>query len=171
MSYSYFCNNFYFNSFLFLLDIIFICFSSNSPFLVSPQKLPIPLHLSVLLWGFFPPTHSHLPTLVFAYTGTSNLHRTKDLSSHWCLTRPSSAIYALEPWDPLFCWWLSPWVLWEVWFVHIVVLPIRLQTPSNPSVLPLTPPLGTLWSVWWLAVSISLCSCQALSEPLRRKSY
>ena len=126
------------------------------------------------LWyyeGVRPPTHSHFPTLACAYTGALNLHRTKDLSSHWCLTRPSSAIYALEPWDPLFCWWLSPWVLWEVWFVHIVVLPIRLQTPSNPSVLPLTPPLGTLWSVWWLAVSISLCSCQALSEPLRRKSY
>ena len=66
---------------------------------------------------------------------------------------------------------LSPWVLWTVWLVHIVVLPIRLQTPSAPSVLPLTAPLGTPWSVWLLAVSISLCSCQALAEPLRRQSY
>ena len=170
MTYLYvvFCEYFYFNLIYLLCDNIFIYISNNSPFLVSPQKLPIPLPLPVLLCA---PTHSHFPTLACGYTGALNLHRTKDLSSHWCLTRPSSAIYALEPWDPLFCWWLSPWVLWEVWFVHIVVLPIRLQTPSNPSVLPLTPPLGTLWSVWWLAVSISLCSCQALKEPLRRKSY
>ena len=59
MSYSYFCNNFYFNSFLFLLDIIFICFSSNSPFLVSPQKLPIPLHICASMRIF--PTHTLPP--------------------------------------------------------------------------------------------------------------
>jgi hypothetical protein len=29
------------------------------------------------------------------------------------------------------------------WLVDIVVLPMRLQTPSAPSVLPLTPLLGT----------------------------
>jgi hypothetical protein len=46
-----------------------------------------------------------------------------------------------------------------------------LQTPSAPSVLSLTPPLGTLSSVQWLAVSICLCFCQALAGPLRRQSY
>ncbi|KRX11800.1 hypothetical protein T07_8521 [Trichinella nelsoni] len=37
-----------------------------------------------------------------------------------------------------------------------------LQTPSAPSVLSLTPPLGTPHSVQWLA---------ALAEPLRRQLY
>jgi hypothetical protein len=46
-----------------------------------------------------------------------------------------------------------------------------LQIPSAPSVLSLTPPLGSLCSVQWLAVSICLCICQALAEPLRRQLY
>jgi hypothetical protein len=44
--------------------------------------------------------------------------------------------------------------------VDTVVLPLELQTPSAPSVLSLTPPLGTPCSVQWLAVSIHLCICQ-----------
>ena len=80
----------------------------------------------------------------------------------------------LEPWAPsciLFGWWFSPCELWGVWLVDIVVLPMGLQTPSAPSVLSLTPPLGTLCSVQWLAVSIHLCICQPLAEPLRRQLY
>ena len=53
----------------------------------------------------------------------------------------------------------------------IVVLPVGLQTPSVPSFLSLTPPLGTQCSVQWIAVSIHLCICQALAEPLRRQLY
>jgi hypothetical protein len=41
--------------------------------------------------------------------------------------------------------------------VHIVVSPMGLQTPSAPWVLSLSPPLGTLCSVQWMAVSIYLC--------------
>ena len=44
----------------------------------------------------------------------------------------------------LFGWWLSLWELWGVWLVDFVVLPMGLETPSAPSVLSLTPPLGTL---------------------------
>jgi hypothetical protein len=40
------------------------------------------------------------------------------------------------------------------WLFDIVVCPMRLQTPSSPSVLYLIPPLGTQFSVQWLAVSI-----------------
>jgi hypothetical protein len=40
-----------------------------------------------------------------------------------------------------------------------------------PSVLSLTPPLGSLCSVQWLTASIHLCICQALAEPLRRQLY
>jgi hypothetical protein len=31
-----------------------------------------------------------------------------------------------------FDWWFSPRELWEYWLVHIVVLPMGLQTPSAP---------------------------------------
>jgi hypothetical protein len=55
--------------------------------------------------------------------------------------------------------------------VHIVVPLMGLQTPSAPWVLSLAPPLGTLYSIQWIAVSIYLCICQALAEPLRRQLY
>ena len=58
-----------------------------------------------------------------------------------------------------------------VWLVDIVFLPMRLQNPSVPSVLSLTPPLGPLCSVQWLAVSIHLFICQALAEPLKRQLF
>ena len=51
----------------------------------------------------------------------------------------------------------------------IVALPMVLQTPSAPSVLHLTPPLGSPCSVRWLAASIHICIGQALVEPLRRQ--
>jgi hypothetical protein len=74
----------------------------------------------------------------------------------------------LEAWVPpcvLFGWWFSPWELWRVWLVHIAVLPTTL------SVLSLTPSLGILVSVQWLAASTCLCICQALAEPLSRQLY
>jgi hypothetical protein len=79
----------------------------------------------------------------------------------------------LELWVPpciLFGWWFRSWELWGVWLVDIV-LSVGLQIPSAPSVLSLTPPLGTPCSVQWLAVSIYLCTCQDLAEPLRRQLY
>jgi hypothetical protein len=42
---------------------------------------------------------------------------------------------------------------------------------SAPSVLSLTPPLGSLCSVQWLTVSIHICIVQVLAEPLRRQLY
>jgi len=62
----------------------------------------------------------------------------------------------LESWFPpctLFGWWFSPWELY--WVVQLVdsVLPMGLQNPSAPLVLPLGLPLGFLYSVGWLAVS------------------
>jgi hypothetical protein len=55
--------------------------------------------------------------------------------------------------------------------VHIVVPPMGLQALSALWVLSLAPPLGTLCSVQWLAVSIHFCICQALAEPIRRQLY
>jgi hypothetical protein len=58
---------------------------------------------------------------------------------------------------------------WGVCLVDIAVFPIGLKTPSAPWVLSLAPPLGTLCSGQWMAASIRLCICQALTEPLRRQ--
>jgi hypothetical protein len=46
------------------------------------------------------------------------------------------------------------------------VLPVGLQSPSVPSVLPLAPPLGSLGSVQWLDGSICIGIGQVLVEPL-----
>ena len=70
-----------------------------------------------------------------------------------------------------FGWWFSPKELWGYWLVHILVPLGGLQTPSAPWVRSLTPSLGTLCSVQWLAVSIQLCICQALAEPLRSITF
>jgi hypothetical protein len=80
----------------------------------------------------------------------------------------------LEPWVPpcvILGWWFSPCELWVYWLVHIVVPSIGLRTASAPWVLSLAPPLGRLCSVQRMAVSIYLCICQALAEPLRRQPY
>jgi hypothetical protein len=49
------------------------------------------------------------------------------------------------------------------------LMPNKAHSP--PSVLPLTPPLKSLCSVWWLAVSMCTCLGQGLTEPLRRQLY
>jgi hypothetical protein len=46
-----------------------------------------------------------------------------------------------------------------------------LQSPLTPSVSSLTPLLGTLCSVQWLAANISLCICKALAGPFREQPY
>ena len=75
----------------FLLDIFFIYISNVIPFAGFPSANslshpPPPAHQ---------PIHSCIPVLACPYTGTSSLHRTKCLSSHWC-PRPSSATYVGE---------------------------------------------------------------------------
>jgi hypothetical protein len=56
------------------------------------------------------------------------------------------------------------------WVVHIVVPSMGLQTPSAPWVLSLAPPLRTLCSDQWMAVSIHFCICQTLVS-LSRDNY
>ena len=122
----------------------------------------------------YSPTHqSCFLVLAFPYTGTSSLHRTKGLHSHWWPTRPSSAtcdwsqgslhVYSLVG-------GLVPENSGEYWLVYIVP-PMGLPNLSAPWVLSLAPPLGTLCSIQWLAESIHLCICQALVKSLRRQLY
>jgi hypothetical protein len=58
-----------------------------------------------------------------------------------------------------------------VWVVDIFVLLMGLQTPSTPSVLSLTPLLGTLRSFQWLPASTCLCICKALAGSLKRQPF
>jgi hypothetical protein len=52
--------------------------------------------------------------------------------------------------------------LWGYCLVHIFVLPMGLQTPSAPWVLSLSPSLGTLCSIQWIAVSIYIVDILSL---------
>jgi hypothetical protein len=152
---------------------IYLHFKSYPLSWSPPQKTLIPSPLLLLLWGCaptYPPTlsslPSHSPTL-----GHQAFMRPRASSSIDARQGHPLLHIRLESWVPpcvLLCWWFSPW---ELWLVDIVVFPMGLQTPSAPSVLSLTPPLGTQWSVQWLAVSICLCICSALAEPLRRQLY
>ena len=71
-------------------------------FPVSPPETPYTIHPPPTSMRLLPhpPTHTCLPALTFLYTGTSSLHKTKGLSSHWCLTG-----------HPLLHKWLEPWSL------------------------------------------------------------
>jgi hypothetical protein len=129
---------------------------------------------SFLLWK--PPIPFPSPLLISPPTPTSLSWHSPTLG-HWAFTRPKASPptddqqghrllhVLLKSWVPpcvLFGWWFSPWELWEYWLVHIVVPSMRLQTPSAPWVLSLAPPLGTLCSVQWMAVSIHFCILSAL---------
>jgi hypothetical protein len=141
-----------------------------SPFPVPPRTPTIISPLASMRVCPHPSTHSWLPTLAFSYNGTSSLLRTKDLSSQWYPTRPYSAAYADGATGfprVLFGWWFNPWEPWpgSIWLVDNDVL------PSAPLDLSPTLPLGTACLVQWLAVSIHLCTCEALSKSLRRQVY
>jgi hypothetical protein len=71
--------------FTFLLDMFFIYISNAIP--KVPYTLPSPCPAPQ-------PTHSCFLALAFPCTGAYNLRKTKDLSSQWWPTRPSSATYA-----------------------------------------------------------------------------
>jgi hypothetical protein len=143
-----------------------------SHFLVSPLKTPSPFPFPLPLltnppiptsWPWHSPTLGHR-----VVTGPRASPTIDDQLGH-----PLLHIH-LEPWVPpcvLFGWWFSPWELWGYWLVHIIVPPMELQTPSTPWVLSLTSSLGTLCFVQWMAVSIHVCICQALTEPLRSQLY
>jgi hypothetical protein len=147
---------------VFVLLILFTYISNAIPLCKSPSSSPPPASMRVLPHPF-PPPHPGIPDV-----GSSSLHRTMGLSSHWCPTRLSSATYMAGAMGPSMCTphvyslvgGLVPGSSGEVWLVDIVVLPMGLQTPSAPSLLLLTPPLGSPFSVRWLAASIHFCIAQ-----------
>jgi hypothetical protein len=158
-----------------LLDIFFIYISNVIPLPPFPPETLYPIPPPLLLWGC-PPNHP--PILVSLPSHSNTL-------GHQTFTGPKSSspvdaqrghpllhmhMKSCVPPCVLCGWWFSPWVFWQVRLVDFVFLPMGLQTPSAPRVLSLTPPLGTLCSVQWLAVSNCLCICQ-LWKSLSGHSY
>jgi len=59
-----------------------------------PSITPLSFH-PCLYEGALPPTyHLHFSTVAFLYAGSSNVHRTKGLPSHWCQILLSSVVLA-----------------------------------------------------------------------------
>jgi hypothetical protein len=147
-----------------------------SPFPVSPTPR------NTLYHPLYPCFYEGIPPLIhpllffplaFPYTGSSMLHRTilfppmpdKAILFYIdCWSHGSLYVYSLVG-D------LGPGRSGVICLIDIVILSMGLQTPLAPSVLSLTPPLGTLCSVQWLAASMCFYICQALAEPLRRQLY
>ena len=136
--------------------------------LCKPHTLS-PLHPASMIELANPLTHSvslpwHSPTLGhWAFTGPRASSHIDDQQVHPLLHMQ------LEPWIPLcvlFGLCSSPWELWGVWMVDII-LPMDMKTPPVPSVLPLTTPLGAQCLVKCLATSICFVLVrlqQSLSE-------
>jgi hypothetical protein len=142
----------------FLLDIFFIYNSNVSPFPSKTpphQKSPIPSPSPCFYEGVpppppTPPPHHGIPI-------RWGIEPSQDQESLLLLMPDKAILCYIYSWGHgllQFGWWFSPWELWGVWLVDIVVLPIGLQTPSAPSVFSLNPPLGTPCSVQWLAALI-----------------
>ena len=80
------------------------CPTSRSPLHKPPSHLLSPTSKRVLLR---PLSLSLLTVLASPYSGASNLHRTKCLTSHWCQIRQSSATYVSRAMEAsLYTLWL-----------------------------------------------------------------
>jgi hypothetical protein len=150
-------------------------FQMLNPFLVFFPEPSIPSSLPLLLWGCSP-THPPTPVSLPWHSPTLG-HRTfpgPRASPPIDVQQGHPLLHmCLEPWIPpcvVFGLWFSTWELWGFWLVDIVVLPMGLQTPSVPSVLSLTPLLGTWWSVQCLAVNIWICTSGDSSNRLLQTS-
>ena len=144
-----------------------------------PRNPPYLIPLPLLPWGFPRPTHRPTPSSLPWHSPTVG---------HWAFPGPRASPFVdvwkghpllhmqLEPWDSpcvLFGWWFTSWEIWG-WGVLAGLYCLSsygLKTPSAPSVLFLTTPLGIPCSVPWLAASIHLCICHVLAEVLGIQIY
>jgi hypothetical protein len=143
-----------FNFFLFLLDILYIYTSNVIPISSFPSGNPHPILPPPASMRVLPHPPPRLSTL------------------HWDIepSQDQGSLLPLMPDKAILCYicsWnhgslhvyslvggLVPGSSGGVWLVDTVVLPMGLQTPSAPSVLSLAPPLRTLCSIQWLAMSL-----------------
>jgi hypothetical protein len=121
-----------------------------SPFQVSPSETNYPIPHPLPLWECSPLPSSCLGILL--HWGIEPLSP-KGCSSHWCPTRPSSAIYAARAMGPSMCT-VPPCLIGGTvpgsppprrggWPVDNFAPLMGLQIPSAPSVPSVTLPLGT----------------------------
>ena len=120
--------------FYFLLIILFIYISNDSPFQLTLPQTPPTSAISPLPFAsmtVLPSTFS-LPTAPASpYARALNLHRTKGFPSHWCQTRPSSVTNISGVMDPsLYSTWLwsSPWEHW--WSSQLTLFFLWVCNPS-----------------------------------------
>jgi hypothetical protein len=105
-----------------------------------------PFSVSPLQLPYAIPPYSAFMAVFTTYLPTSDSpHPHPSISLHWCI-KPSQ-----DQRPPL------------------PLMPDK--APSAPSILPLTPPLGSQCSVQWLPESIHIYIGQDLAEPLRRQLY
>jgi hypothetical protein len=118
------------------------CPTFRSP-LHNPQPKPFPFPSKRVLP--YPTTKSHLP-LAFPFYEAPTSHSTKYLLSHWCHMRQHPATKLAGAMNqPMYnLWWFSPWDLWGVGLINIVVLLMELISPSTILVLPITLPFQML---------------------------
>jgi hypothetical protein len=107
---------------IYFLHLHFKCYPQSSLYPV-PTLLLYPPNPTSWPWHF--PVLEHI-----------KFTRPRGLSSQWWMNRPSSAAYTARDTSS-----------GGYWLVHMVVPPIRLQTPSALWVLSLAPPLGALCSI------------------------
>jgi len=157
---SWFCFSFFLGYFMYL----------HFKYYLLSWSLPLTSPLPLLLWGYSP----SYPLL----TSNSPPWHSPSLEKQDFTGPRSSLPIDTRQCHPLLHMRMEPGVASllsgssrGVWVLDTLVLPMVLQTPSAPSVLSLTPPLGTLCSVWWLAANILFCISKVLEEPLRRHLY
>ena len=132
--------NFFSSRFLsfpfFLLDIFCIYISTVISFSSFPSKTSYPLQ-PPLLTNQPPPASWPWQDTILGHRTFTGPRASPPIDDH--LDHPLLQTQ-LEPWVPpcvFLSWWFSPRELWRYWLVHIVVPPMRLQTPSAPWVLSL----------------------------------
>jgi len=119
---------------------------SHSPSPCIYEDAPPPTH---------PSTHSHLIALAFPYSGGNK--PSQDPGFFLLLMLDNVILCYIRDWSHgslhvySLVGGLVPGSSGGVWLVDIIVLPMGLQTPSAPSTLSITPPLGFPCSVQWLS--------------------
>ena len=145
-----------------LLDILFIYISNVIPFPdFSPRNTLSHLPHSCFYQGVPPTIHPLLPP--HTHTGASSLHRTKDLFSHWCQTRPSSAAYMSGAMGHTMC---TPLLVVQT---LKALVGWCCSSYGNTNTFSFFHPFSN--SSIGLTMSIHLYICQALAERLRRQLY
>jgi len=155
---------------LFLIGYFLFTFQMLCPSWFPLHNPPIPSPSPFFYESVPPPIHPPLPTSLpwhYPTLGSPDLAGPRG-SPPICTQQGHPLLHMqLKPWVCPCGWWFSPW---ELWLVGILVF-MRLQNPSAPSILSLTPPMGTLFSIQWLTASNCPCICQVLADPLRRQLY